>query len=171
MVLKKRFSIGFLMAIVFFVATDFAIVRAFWGADYHLISIALASLPMLNLLLLVLPKLRRTETSRMFWLGFEAIGWLMMILVVLVGWFEGNSFFSPIGWVAQFDLFPSRSIRQTVLLVTFTVLFYNTPQVLAAMIGGRLSARYRVIIERRPRSDDAQVGGDVDLANGRPIDL
>jgi ABC-type proline/glycine betaine transport system permease subunit len=150
MAARNRFSIAVLMAVVFFVAVDFAIVRAFWTSPEPLgLVVSLTTLPMINLLLLVLPKLSRRGGDRSFWLGFEAVGWLMVIGVVLLGWFQADPFFAPIDWVNQHDPFEHGSVPETAFLITFVVLFYTTPQVLAAMFGGRLLARYRVVIDRR----------------------
>ncbi len=95
MVVRPRFSIFLLMAIVFFVATDIAIGRSLWDSPDPYVEIAVTTLPMINLLLLSLPKLRRSDSSRLYWMGFQIVGWLGVILVTLLCWFAVRSVLLP----------------------------------------------------------------------------
>jgi hypothetical protein len=105
---------------------------------------------MINLLLLALPNLRRWGDAGPFWLGFEVIGWAMLLLVAIFGWFLDDPFFYPLEWINRHEPFPLGSVPETALLISFCAIFYTASQVLAAVIGGRLLSRYRVVIERRP---------------------
>ncbi len=143
-----RLSIGLLMAVVFFVAADFAIVRALWESPTPWIEIAVTTLPMVNLLLLALPRLARGK-ARPFWAGFEAVGWPVVLAVAFVGWCEYKPFFEPINWVNKHDPFANGSTSEIACLISFAVVFYTAPMLLAAAIAGRLSTRYWGVVERR----------------------
>jgi len=145
-----RLSISLLMAIVLCISADIAIVKSLWYRSDPSAVVAMATLPMINILLLALPKMRRWGEAGPFWLGFEAIGWAMVLLVALFGWFRDDPFFYPLEWIDRYEPFPLGSVRETALLISFCVILYTPPQVLAAVLGGRLLARYRVVIEHRP---------------------
>jgi hypothetical protein len=148
MIQTRRFSIGLLMAVIFFVAADFAIVRALWGTNEPLI-VAIITLPMINLLLMVLPGARRGRDLRPFWLGFEAAGWMMVVLFASLASFFEDAFLYPIEWIDMHDSLLSGSPTEFAFLISSSVVIYTIPQVLAAMVGGWLSSRYRVVIQRR----------------------
>jgi hypothetical protein len=148
MIPMRRFSIGLLMAVIFFVAADFAIVRALWDTNEPLV-VAVITLPMINLLLMVLPGARRGRDRRPFWLGFEAAGWMMVVLFASLAWFFVDTFFYPIEWIDNHDSLLSGSPTETAFLICCCVVIYTPPQVLGAMVGGWLSAGYRLVIERR----------------------
>jgi hypothetical protein len=157
MAARARFSIALLMAVVFFVAADFAIVRAFWDSRGPQAAIAVITLPMINLLLLFLPKLKRGGDARPFWLGFEVVGWSIVLLFVLVGWFFEEVFFAPAVYsISLLDPFPENVALNVAFEISFAVPFYTIPQVLAASVGGWLSARCQ-IAHRRPSATVEEV--------------
>src|SRR4051812_41266380 len=97
MAMIPRVSIGLMMAIVFLVAAEFAIVKSLWNTSYA--AIAVVTLPMINLLVLALPRVQDGEPVAYFWRGFEAGGWLMALLVGLLGWIGERRFFWPTEFV------------------------------------------------------------------------
>lgn len=149
MAARARFSIGGLMGVVFLVALDLAIVRAFWDGDGPAFAVTVTTLPMINLLLLALPRLRRRE-ARPYWVGFEVAGWSVVLLAVFLGTFHQLLFFRPMFWVDRLELFAAAPSFEIPFIVAIAVVLYTTPKALAAAIGGWLVARYRVVIERRP---------------------
>ena len=62
------------MAVVLLVAADFGIVRALWETQGPQVGVAIVMLPMIDLLLLSMPKLRKSNPTRPFWGGFQAVG-------------------------------------------------------------------------------------------------
>ena len=146
----KRFSIALLMKIVFLVAVDIALVRASWNVPGYLSVIFVITLPMMNLLLLCLRRARRGQDARPFWLGFEAGGWGMVLLVSSFTSMFPEFFLFPLNWLRDHIYSPQSPVK-LVILITFAVVAYTIPQLLVATLVGRLSTRYRVVvaIERR----------------------
>ncbi|WP_435010969.1 hypothetical protein P12x_002259 [Tundrisphaera lichenicola] len=151
MIKPGRWSIAVLMAVVFFVAADFAILRALCNTAEPMV-IALSTLPMSNLLILTMPRIKRDSINREFWMGFQAIGWIMILLFALVTSLYYSQFLYPIGWIDDHDGLPSTSSAEIALLICCIVVIYTIPLVLGAMFGGWFSSRYRIVIERRPAS-------------------
>ncbi len=79
MAVALRFTIGTLMKVVSLVAADLGLVRALWGTPGPEVGIAIVTLPMINVLLLALPRLWRCHASRPFWIGFQGFGWIMVL--------------------------------------------------------------------------------------------
>jgi hypothetical protein len=157
MVAQPRFSIGLLMMVVLLVGADFAAVRALWDSPGPGVAVALATLPTVNLLLVVLPRLRR-RAARPFWAGFEVAGWAAVIAAAILGWSHEQEFFAPIEWVDQSIPFPRGWTANIAIVVAFVVVFYTIPLALAAAAGGWLSSRYRLVIERRPSATSESAG-------------
>jgi hypothetical protein len=156
MIRTGRFSIALLMAAVFFVAADFAIVRALWETSEPVV-IAVITLPMVNLLLMVLPRARPWNDSCLFWLGFEVAGWWTAILFALNTYYFMDIFLSPIRWIDEHDHLASDSAAEVALLVSCSVVGYTIPQVMAAMVGGWVVLRSRAVIVRRSQDDSRRV--------------
>jgi hypothetical protein len=148
MLTRKRFSIALLMAIVFLVAADFAIVRALWDTNDPIVVTAIVTLPTVNLLLLALPKVKRGRETRPFWLGFEAVGWMAVILVALLAWAFDMTIFDPLTWIDDHDPFQHGSAAEIAFLISSAVVLYSTPQWISATIGGWIWARYRLVLPR-----------------------
>jgi hypothetical protein len=133
------------MTVVFFVAADFAILRALWETD-EAGAAAIITLPMINLLILTLPRLK--GGIRLFWVGFQAVGCIMTLVFGYLAWFDVKWFFWPGRFIERFvvgmDLFGAYTI-----IFSWVVILYTTPLVLLAALGGWLSARYRVTVGRR----------------------
>ena len=146
----KQFSIGLLMAIVLLFATDLAIVRAFWNRGTGFVSLALITLPMINLLLLTLRRSRGPQGERLFWLAFQAAGWGMILLSSACILFFPDSFLFPVTWVCNRCGPGPLSLATLAFLFAFPVVFYTSPQLIIATVTGMLATRYRVVIERRP---------------------
>jgi hypothetical protein len=148
MAVARRFTIGMLMAIVSLVAADFAIVRALWPTTGPEAGVAIVTLPMIDLLLLVTPKLRMSNLTRPYWVGFQVVGWTGVLTSGLLAWGCPDTFFRPLDFVDE--LLPSpHSAAGTALLISVAVVLYTTPLLLITLLAGRLSSKYRIVIERR----------------------
>ena len=160
----KRFSIALLMTVVLLVAVDIAILKASWNAPAPAGAIAVITLPMVNLLVSCARRARKGQASRSFWLGFEAAGWSMVMLIASCSWMSPGFYLFPLSWLA--DRNGPITLVELVFFIYFAVVAYTIPQILVATLAGRLVARYRVVIERRqPSSSDhdrvhARPGGD-----------
>lgn len=158
MAVQKRFSIAKLMAVVFLVAADFAIVREVWQWPVPSVGIAVVTLPTINVLLLAIQGLRRGRASRAYWVGFEAAGWAMVLLSAALGWTIPDPFFAPIDWIGRHDPFTPGTAPKVAFLITFAVVLYSAPPLLAAWLVGRFSSRYRLVIQRRPGANAGPPG-------------
>jgi hypothetical protein len=144
----RRLTIGTLMAVVSLVAADFGIVRALWDINGPQAGVAIVTLPMIDLLLLTMPRLRRGNSTRPFWGGFQAVGWIMVLMFGLLAWYLPDTFFWPIDAWDRMHLIPDPAADMA-LLISIAVVLYTTPQLLLALVAARLSAKYRIVIERR----------------------
>jgi hypothetical protein len=149
MIQTRRFSIALLMAVVFFVAADFAIVRAYWNAPGPEVAVAVTTLPMINLLLLALPRLRAGREDRRFWAGFQVAGWMMVLVFGACNWIFEDDFIAPIVWISQQGWFAPNSPAGLAFNIACGVVIYTLPQLLAAMVGGWLALGYRLVMVRR----------------------
>ena len=148
MAVARRFTIGTLMAVVFLVAADFGIVRSLWETQGPQVGVAIVMLPMIDLLLLSMPKLRKTNSTRPFWGGFQAVGWISVLIFGLLASMCPNTFFWPAVSVERTIPRPLSSAGMAIL-VSFVVVFYTPPQLLIAVLAARSSSKYRIVIERR----------------------
>ena len=151
----KRFSIAFLMMIVLLVAADFAIVRALWNTHYpYLIEIAILTLLMINLLFLFGGRVKEVRDGELYWLGFEAGGWVMVFLVASCTWIFPETVMSPVKWVDTYDGMIPGTPAEIAFLISFSVVLYTMPQLLVATAAGLFFSKYRIVvsIERRQPS-------------------
>jgi hypothetical protein len=139
--MSQDFSTRLLMAIVILVGVDLAILKWMWGTDFNP-GIALVTLPTLNVLLLVHPRLRSVNETRSFWVGFDVVGCCMAIAFGFLAWARGAVFFQPTHLLYPWASISNQDTRFA-LMFTVVVLLYTPPQVLAAWIGGRMWARRR----------------------------
>lgn len=152
---KPRISIGLLMTIIGLVAVDFAVLHSLYERTFIGFHVAFVVGPMINLLLVVAPRLRRGRPTRPYWWGFEIGGWLMVGVMGDLTVAAPIQLFAPLEWL-------NRSIQSLNGLVGATielaaaVLLYTPLQVLPALLAARLLARYRVairvaIVRREPQ--------------------
>lgn len=147
--MKPKFSLALTMAAVSLVAVDIAICRAIWWTSGPPLPIAVITLPMVNILLLTLPRVR--SGSRLFWRGFQVAGWAAAIASGLACWLYEDPFLRPMEVFNRVVPLPNDAWGM-VAVVAFAVVFYTTPQLVVAILVGRLVARYRFVIERRQES-------------------
>ena len=147
---KSRFSIATLMIVILVVAVDFGLGKLVWpnwGKEVLMV------LPMINLLLFCLPRLRRGRKGRCFWVGFEGVGWAMMGSILLMIWLRFEPviylFYAAFWTVSKLPIDKAGNAADMVA-IGFFIPISLIPLVLVASIGGWLSNRYRVVIERRP---------------------
>ena len=143
----RRISIGFLMAVVGLIAADFAIVRGLWN-DPARAMVAVVTLPMVNILILAAPGLRRAHPGRPYWLGFVVVGGLVTLLAGLACAALPETFFLPFAPLRPVFERLAENLRP-MLGIALTVLIYTPTLLLPAVVAGKLSARYRLVIERR----------------------
>jgi hypothetical protein len=149
----RRFSIGFLMAIIFLVAADVGFFRAFSNSSGPEIGVGIVTLPMANVLLLALPRLRGELRSRPFWIAFQAAGWVMVLIFGVLAWIDFDWFFQPAAifydTLLNSGLVPLGDWFRIFVLVVLpaAAVGYMIPQFLIALLAGRLSARYYRVIE------------------------
>jgi hypothetical protein len=92
--------------------------------------------------LLVLGRHGRHYHPRPFLVGFEIVGWTVLTVLIAACWLTSpvNGF---LGETIRQNPYPL-AIHGIVLIVLFT-----PPQLVAAMLGGLITRRYRVVVERR----------------------
>ena len=150
-----RFSIAGIMALTALIALDCLATRAVWNvSDIRFIMLYFAALPWLNVLLIGLTVLRgrrRRGEPAAFFVGFEAVGWaVLMLFVILI-------FAFPSVWEAVIEglnefLGPLMNVMPPVGFVAGIAVgmaILSLPQLIAAVAAGLLHRRYRVRIERR----------------------
>ena len=151
MAIARHFSIRLLMMAILLIAVDFAIVPKLNGGSFRIYpATAVAILPMINLLILTLPRLRKRSKTRLYWSGFHGVGWLMVLMIGYLTAHDPNVFFAPVSWL---EIHPPAILRETDLtipvLFTLIIILYTTPQLLAAQLAGWLFVRYCLVNERR----------------------
>ena len=158
MAASRRVSIALLMAVVFFLAVNLAIVRAVLELETAAILFFLATLPTANVLLLAAPRLRRGHPGRAFWLGFEVVGWPLTLAVGLLAWNFPGAFWWPLRFLEVLRPLASDLVAITIEIGSF-VLLWTPPQLLVAWLAGLLSRRYRVrlVVGRRGDPDPGAV--------------
>jgi hypothetical protein len=143
MAAKGRFSIAWLMVIVSFLAIDIALVRAAYlrksayGPSAGYLAIVL---PMANILLLVLPRVRSDVARRWHWIGFEIVGWVVIAILGSLDQYKKKILFIPYEWFQSFHFYPDLSVPDLALVYTFFVVTHTPPQLLLAFLGGRIAA-------------------------------
>lgn len=146
MIIARRVSISFLMAVVGLVAADFAIVRGLWNTAAS--GVAVVVLPMINVLILAAPRLRRSNPARPFWLGFEVAG---ALTALVVGWLAAGPteiIFLPFALINPL-LSPLSIEARRAVAIAMIVLGYTPLLLLPAVVAGRLSMRYRLVVVPR----------------------
>ena len=144
MVAKARFSIAWLMVFVSFLAIDIALVRAAYlrmsayGPSAGYLALVL---PMANILLLILPRLRSDVSRRWYWIGFQLVGWVVIAILGYLDQYYKMVLFIPYEWLRSFHFYPELSLPDLVITYIFFVVTHTPPQLLLAFLGGRLTAR------------------------------
>jgi hypothetical protein len=154
-----RFSIAWIMAMIAIVAIDFAVIRCLDGTDSLIVKVILiGSIPMASILVLGLPSLIRRITSRgkhrPFLVGFEAVGWTILLLYTGGAILFPESVATAIDSAGELLIGPTGhedhpAWRSTVLFLGVMMLLL--PQLVAALIGGWLNqtSEIRITIRRR----------------------
>jgi hypothetical protein len=123
-----------MMIIVVMLGVDFAIIKeCMFGGP---IELALAILPSSNVLLIMLPRIRERGESRRFWLVFELVGWLMLLLVVAwFAWLDRAIVLIPI------TIFYGHRVPDTTDSIPslLIIAFYMSPQLLIAWVSAWLA--------------------------------
>jgi NADH:ubiquinone oxidoreductase subunit 3 (subunit A) len=145
---RRRVSIGLMMLVVLFVAVDIALWRAFWKSSPANI-VLIVTLPTINLLAFSLLRPNQEPDSRPAWIGFQVVGWAMVVLFGACTYFAFETFLAPVIWVESRIVDGIWSLRSLALIIGGTVVGYTIPQVGAAWAVGSFLKRYRVVIERR----------------------
>ena len=162
MTIARHVSIRLLMVMIGLIAVDLGIVRALSDGGPTWPMFAFVTFPMINLLIIVAPRLRRGSATRPYYLGFALGGWAA---VVGVGWLYWllplSTFFWPIVWVHALV----RSLNDFAgftIEIASAVAFYFAGQLFPALMVGKLSAQYRisVAIERRRSAPAIQGAND-----------
>ena len=143
---RNKFSIAGLMVLVLALALDCLAVRSILDSrDVFSVSVVFLALPMATVLL-VFPVLvlgrHGGQSRRPFLVGFEVVGWTVLAVLVAACWLT-----SPVnGYLAEtISQNPyAHAVHGLVVIVLFT-----TPQLVVAMLGGLVTRRYRVVVERR----------------------
>jgi amino acid transporter len=143
-----RFSILGMMALITVVAIDSWLIRVSWDTAY--LAGVLMTFPMLNIMVLSLPKLRRDHRNRQFWVGFDGTGMVLTALIYLFACYQLEILGGPINWLLEKGwLSQTNSPEQLAITCTSIVIIYNLPQLLLASIAGWFCERYRVVVVRR----------------------
>jgi hypothetical protein len=133
------------MVLIVALALDCLAVRSILDSrDVFSVSAVFLGLPMATVLL-VLPVLglnRRQTHPGPFLVGFEIVGWTVLMILVAACWLT-----SPVnGFLAE-------TIRQNpyahAMHGIVVIVLFTTPQLVVAMLGGLVTRRYRVVVERR----------------------
>ena len=150
-----RFSIAGIMALTALIALDCLATRVAWGVDdIRVAMLYFGELPWLNILLiglLVLRGRRRRGQPAAFLVGFEAVGWAVLLLSVILTFAFPPVCDAVIGGLSR-RLAPLMIARPPVGYVAgiaAAMAILALPQLIAAIVGGLLHRRYRVRIERR----------------------
>jgi hypothetical protein len=144
MAAKGRFSIALMMLLVTFIAVDIALVQSALVDTHSTLGRSAGYmaivLPMANLLLLFLPRLSRDHLARSFWLGFEGVGWGVILILGYMDEHAKSILFIPYHWYRSFDFFPPESASDVAIVFPFFVFVHTPPQLLLAFLGGRFAA-------------------------------
>jgi hypothetical protein len=154
---SRHFTISLLMAAVFLVAIGIALVSSLEHNE-HARDAAIITLPMISLLLLTFPRLKKANEP--FLVGFQGAGWLATLMFGYLAWIAHPGFFWPASLPEK--VLPGISDRINALgdsaaaMIFFAVihLIYTTPLVLISVVSGYLS-NYWSRRERRTHSQAA----------------
>jgi hypothetical protein len=160
-----RISIAWSMVVIALLAADFAAIQAFFLSrrdDVTLLVFGL--LPTANLLLLGILHMGRDIVRRgeslPFWTGCEAFGWAAMVAYSvlcladsrLVGAYLEMAFM-PINPVIMRLGYDFDKPIWNLFEVVATLAILSLPLLAIALIGGFVSARFRIVVARRAPSD------------------
>lgn len=160
MAVARHFSIRVLMVLIGLVAADFAIVRGLLGSRFMISpATAIATLPMVNLLILTSPRLRMGSSTSRYWVGFHGVGWSMVLVICLLGGLDRGAFYAPIGLIEgttnpsdwrNRNTSPLHGLRRRngntgnpVVQVLLILTIYSAPQFPVAFLAGRLANKNR----------------------------
>ena len=147
---KRPFSIATLMTVILALALDFALLRSMRDPALFVI---IMILPMLNLLLLGFPSLIFVRAARPFWKGFMVVGWTTVGLILFLAWYDLDRLLHPMLWLYRNKWVSQDGPAESAKTYACVFAIYAVPQMLATTFSGWLSARYRVVIERRAADD------------------
>jgi hypothetical protein len=159
---KRQWSIGSLMVIVLLAALDCGFFRAILTASNTYWQWIFFEVPMINILILGLLRMRAEPESRRFWWTFEIIGWSFTTILFVIGWFDLNVVVLPLK-VCLYPLGlltwkPSNAEEIAIELLGILLIYGVLPALLAAIVGWfRDGYRIRIAIVRRPRSDSIAI--------------
>jgi uncharacterized protein YggT (Ycf19 family) len=154
----SRFSIAGIMALTALIALDCLVTRAVWGFnDIRVAMLYFGGLPWLNVLVIGLAVLRgrrRRNEPAAFLVGFEVVGWAMLVSFVTLIFASTLVCELVMGWLERL-LNPLAEMTPPLGLVAamasaMTIL--TLPQLIVAVAGGLFTRRYRIRIERRERA-------------------
>ena len=163
--LMRRFSIGKLMAVVCLIACDFGIMRFLFTTTplFH----ALVLLPMLNVMLLSIPGLRKPQPKRRFWITFEVVGLTFQLLITFLLWYDFESCVRPLN-AFEYSLPKMDEPTKILLEILVIVITTWTPQLLLAWIVAELVSRYRIVRRQATSEDESNLRGP---SASRPTDF
>lgn len=154
-----RLSIAWIMAVIIVVAADLAAGRALVRTGLLLgVLVAFGTLPMATMLVLGIPSLVRVSRepgkSRPFLMGFEAVGWAVLLAYTGGAVLSAESVAGSLEWVGWVIEFIPVGLRDTILGEVLFMLLILLPQLAAAPMGGWLNRKFkvRISIERRRAS-------------------
>jgi hypothetical protein len=154
------------MLVILILAVNLAVLRAVYGLKLGF-SILMV-LPTINFLLFGLLRIGRGRADRPFWVGFDVAGSLMVVLLFLLDWgyyrFDWDFFIFPLVWLRLNNWTSEVGPGEPAITYGFCFLIYTVPQLLAALIAGGLSARYR-IVRRHPPPVERREAGEAGQSN------
>jgi hypothetical protein len=160
---RETHSIALLMTIIGLLALNFGLMRWAFGGRSRSPSPAFLAmvLPMADLMILALPRLRPSYAHCGFWLGFEAAGVASIAVLAHMDRQDKDMLFYPLELVGQ-HFGPVNSLSYAIDGSTFCTLVFWPPQLLLAWLVGRLVAfpSRRRIDQREPivESQDSPLG-------------
>ena len=131
------------MAIVLVVAADLAAFK-YLDEFEHPRDAAIVALPMISLLILTIPRVRRGP----FWIGLQAAGWITTCVFGYLAWAEVNLFLWPLLLTQQVlprfedEVNKLGDLPASAIFFTYIALVYTTPQILLSLLGGWIAARW-----------------------------
>ena len=140
---QKSFTVAFLMAVVFVVAADFAVFR-YLDEFEHPRDAAIVTLPMITLLILTIPRVRRGP----FWIGLQAAGWISTLLFGYLEWADVRWFHWPLILTQQVlprfedEVNKLGDLPASAIFFTYITVLYTTPLILLSLLGGWIAARW-----------------------------
>ena len=149
-----RFRIAWIMLAVAIAALDFGVMREVVGSrSVRGILLLLGILPMANVLAVGMLINQRRPGNRPFLLGFEVFGAMALIVyIALVYYFDRGietTYLRPLIDLLMKTIGQDRPIVFISVLYAGSMLILGCPQLVFALIGGRLSRRFRITITPR----------------------